>query len=177
MVGHEADQVAAILPRDVAIVENEYFSMSGPARSLRMALRITEAQRALVVHGDLVFNGAAVSGRPDLGSHLVVDRNGGIAPGNPGITLEKERVHHVDYDLPMPWAQIAFLQGDALELVRKVVGASRNYKMLLHEVMNAVARKVVLRVHGPKKLCVAEIDCVADYERAMERFRGEGFDE
>lgn len=173
-VGHEADRVIRRLPSGVKVVENEHHEDSGPARTLAMALRVASHPRVLVVQGDLVFNLAAVADVCRGWSSVVVDAGDQIDESEVGVAFQDGVATRFDFGLPERWAQIAYLSGRELELLRRACSDPARRGAFLWEVLNDVVDAGGrLRPVRPAGMRVVEIDAGRDIARAREVVRCE----
>jgi CTP:phosphocholine cytidylyltransferase-like protein len=140
-LGFGADKIIKHLAahNNVKFVENENYNLSGAARTLNMTLRITNAERIILAHGDISFNNIALK-FPTNGSYLLIDRS----------TMEKDKVgvniigNHVigfNYSAAQKWGQIASITGEELSLLRKLCSDRKNDMLCTHELFGRIIDK------------------------------------
>jgi choline kinase len=168
VVGFECEQIIRQLPRYVKVVENENYEETNVARSIGMGLRAANSNNnALIVYGDLVFNGNAIKTVVGGESVVVVDNSKRMSDEEVGVATVDGRVTHFNYGLSTKWAQIVFLTGKELEIFRNISTAEHARKWYGFEVLNGVmAGGGKLRTTEPRRMKVVEIDSSRDIEAA-----------
>lgn len=169
VLGHEADRIYRTLPARVRAVESELHETTNVARSLDLGLRATVNQRVLIIYGDLVYNEETLRGLPLRTSCVLVDEGAAqMGEFEVGVTVVDGRVTQFSYGLEQKWAQIAFLTGAELQSFRRLVRDPDRRRYFGFEVLNDLLEKggQLVAISLPKTAQLAEIDTVADLERA-----------
>lgn len=167
VAGFEAERVAKVLPPGVRLVENEHYEETNAARSVVMALRASSCRRALVLHGDLVFNDRTLEGLPEDRSCVLVDTKGQIRETEVGCNVVGGLVTHFEFGLPARWCQIMHLAGRELALFRKLASGSARRRHFSFEVLNDLLEQDgALHAVEPHGMKIVEVDTSRDLEPA-----------
>ena len=158
--GYEADRVMDNTPHYIVKVENEQYSANNVSRSIGLGLRAATTNRILVLYGDLLFNAETIKGLSFDSSFRVLDGGGLFNEEEVGCTSNQQGVvEHMFYDIPNKWAQIMYLQGEELNLVRKTVWNRDKQNLFGFEVINsAIESGGEFTTQTPKKMKILDID-------------------
>lgn len=135
--GFGLDKIMKIVPKNVRVIENENYTCHNTARSIDLGLKATITDSVLIVFGDLYFT-------PDIFKNLHTDTSSVIFTGTPikkseiGIISENGLVTNMSFKLKTQWAQIVYLTGKELKLLRKIAYNHKNNKMFGFELINKV---------------------------------------
>lgn len=170
VAGFEAERVAKTLPRGVRMVENELYAETGPARSIVMGLRASQADRAAIIYGDLVFTHTFLANIPTDRSVVVVDGAGQFGAAEPGVTIDRGLVSHIGFGLFPKWVPITILGPHECDLYRQIGGIKSVRGMLGFEPINMVIdRGGEFSAYLPEDLRIVEIDAIDDVVLANQR--------
>ncbi len=158
--GHEANTVMNHAPKDIIKVENEKYNESNVVRSLGIGLRAATYNRVLVVYGDLLFNIETVKHLKLQESSLVIDNSGLFDTDEIGCTInDKGYAEQLFYELPNKWAQILFLSGLELDLMKKIAWHPDHTNWFGFEAVNSIIEKGGnFYCDSPKKMKIIDID-------------------
>ena len=93
------------------------------------------------------------------------DTTGSILDREVGITSVNNKASILSYGLKDKWAQIAFLTGKELAILRNLCCKSNDDSkhLLTFEIINSIINKGgSFKVHKPDKTFIVEIDCMKD---------------
>ena len=152
-------------------IENESYSTTGPLRSVGIALRATQTEAVIILHGDLVFSPQTLQ-FPLNKSLLVVDNNF-MNENEVGLTICDGEIEYLYYDLPKKWAQASFFCKKELKLLKGVAWNPDKNKLFLFEAINHIIEKggrFMAYEHPDVK--VIDVDKPSDIQRAQQLIKG-----
>jgi choline kinase len=165
--GFQADKLMNYTPNDIIKVENELYGHTNVVRSIGMGLRAATTNNVVIMYGDLVFNKETLHVPFDNDSIAIVTNT--MSKDEVGCIENKGFIEHFCYDLPLRWAQIVYLTGAELELMKKMTWDRSKSKMFGFEILNSMIDKgAVIKAVKPKKCKVMDIDSSKDITRASE---------
>ena len=163
VVGFEADRVIKTLPKKVRIVENQIYETTNVVESLRLALNNSTTDSVLVVYGDLIFNESAIEGLDGDCSCAVIDSKRRFKDEEIGVTVVDDKITNFAYGLETKWAQIIYLTGNELKLLKEFCFDRKKNKMYPFEIFNMIIDKggLIKTIENPD-MKIREIDSLKD---------------
>lgn len=149
----------------VRIIRNSKYQETNVTYSVSLALDAALPGSIMIIHGDLVFDKAAISGLAGKCSSLLID-NDNLEDEEVGILQRDGVVYNLAYGLSQKWVQMAYLTGRELNLFRNTCF---NYEMsnqwFLHETINYVIDKGGKFIAYEPKMKLVEVDKYDDLKK------------
>lgn len=150
IAGFDCDKLMDSCPDYFLKLENESYDTTNVSRSIALALRAVKTERVLIVYGDLVFNELALS-RMDYSTSCTSASNDEHRQHEVGcIVGANGDMVNMMYDLETKWNQILYLEGNELNLFKKICQERKNKKLFGFEILNKVID------------CGGKIKCIVD---------------
>jgi choline kinase len=163
VVGFDADKVIKILPRDIRIVENQFYEDTNVVESLRLALNNAAYDNVLIIYGDLIFNPETILDLTGSESRAIIDTKGRFKNEEIGVTIVDGKITNFAYGLNAKWAQIIYLTGQELEFFKELCFDRKRCKMYPFELLNMVInRGGSIGVVEPDGMEIKEVDSLRD---------------
>lgn len=168
VAGFKSNKVARKLSKiGVKVIENENYQTTSAFESLRLALLNSDAEGVCVTHGDIIFNLDALN-VDHSHSFLLVDTYGQIHDREVGLISVNGEATTLSYGLPTKWAQIAYLTGRELELLRWIFNTEykRFGRRLWFEAINHIIDLGgKFKCYAPENLYIKEVDAIGDLKK------------
>lgn len=135
--GYSINKIIKKLYGKVKFIENQLYETTNSAESLRLAVNLYDMKSILFMHGDLwitneIFQYMNFNESFVLTSNLIADKEVGLTSVNNVASI-------FSYNLPLKWAQIAFLRDAELEILKKLFLKDDDYKYnLTFEILNKI---------------------------------------
>lgn len=139
--GFEVDKVAANIPDDVRIVENQLYEDTNVMEEIRLALNNVINKNVLFISGDLIFDYNVLSGINLNKSSIIVDNHDRMDPDEIGVTIVEGHATIFAYDLLHKWCHIAYLTGKEITLLKRVASNRDKNKWYFFEALNNVMQR------------------------------------
>lgn len=138
-VGYQADRVINHVNNQIKIIENQLYETTSQVEELRLALNITLTDHILIINGDCMFNKASLTGISLGTTSLLVDT---VLSGNRvGVNTSEGYAQILAYGIHPEWAEILYVSGNDLKVLRKLC-KNRDYsKLCLYEIVNKLIEK------------------------------------
>jgi choline kinase len=167
IVGFQADKLIKHLPKNVKIVENEFFEDTSSVRSLALALRVASNTRLLIINGDIIFNNNTIKNLVGNESIVVVDSHNQIAKDKVGVNVIDSYAAHFAYGFQKKWAQIAYITNGEFPIFYNMCCDKDRKRVFIFEIFNNMIDKgAKLKCFEPKTMKVIEIDSFKDIQIA-----------
>lgn len=166
VVGFEADKIIRTLSNDIRVVENENFENTHISRSISLGLRAAKSENVFIINGDILFD-QAVFNNFTQNSCAGLDEFGRIDDTKVGTIVENYRVVNFAYGLDgAKWAQINFVRGKELDLLRKITYNRESDFLSYLEVLNKVLNRGGKIDAAPieKNCLIKEFNSIKDIE-------------
>ena len=166
VVGYDANRIMNNTPDDIVKIENENYETTNVVRSIGMGLRACVNPSVLVLYGDLVFNEEALRWSYDKSSIVLTEGND---KESVGCITDNGYVSRLAFGLANPWAQIMFVMGKELRLLKKAAWNPEKYQLYGFEAINDIidgGGKFL--AHSPPNMKIVDIDSSRDIELAKE---------
>lgn len=167
VVGYESGRIIKKLSdKNTRIIENQSYSTTNTAESLRLAFNNNVKKGFLFIHGDLLFNAETLNQLDYRKSFILVDNNKMFEDKEVGVTVDRNnKATILSYGLPTKWCQIAFMIGKELKIAKSIFNRFDNHhkKMLSFEVINKmISMGASFECYEPNKMKIMEIDRIKD---------------
>ena len=165
VVGYGADKITKRVRGSVRIVENQIYQETNTSESMRLAFNNTTKNNFLFIHGDLYFNKDTLSNLDYNKSFILIDDKNQFSDKEVGVTSNKNVATILSYGLPVKWAQIAYITGKEIEILKKIFHKfdSISKKNLSFEIINKmISMGASFQCYQPTKMSILEIDCIKD---------------
>jgi len=165
VIGFGADKIIKKIRGSVRVIENQLYNETNTAESIRLAFNNTVKKNFLFIHGDLYFNEQTLSGLDYSKSFILVDKRNQFSEKEVGVTSHKQTATMLSYGLPTKWAQIAYMTGKEVEILKKIFNKfdTVSKKNLSFEVINKmISMGASFNCYEPKEMSILEIDCIKD---------------
>jgi NDP-sugar pyrophosphorylase family protein len=141
VVGYDANKVMNAIPNTTIKVENESYATSNVVRSIGLGLRAHTRDSVIIIYGDLFINASSLRFECGNESFLVVE-NQNMDINEIGCTIsDTNKIEYMRYDTPMKWAQVAYLTGRELELMKNIAWNPNNKNLYGYEAINIILDK------------------------------------
>ena len=164
-LGYEANKVIRRVKPEVRVVENQLHLSTGSLETLRLSLNNCTGDGILFFHGDLYFNVQTLLASDYSKSFVLTDDRGQMSEREVGVTVVDGNATIFSYGLETKWAQIAFLTGKELSILRSICLKSDEEikQKLTFEALNMVLLKGgKIKCYEPQDMSIIEIDCMKD---------------
>jgi choline kinase len=167
VVGFEAEKIRKTVDYNIKVVYNDAFEITNVARSIYLGLSASNCDNTLIIYGDLVFNTSALIPCTSNSSRALVDSQGRFGKTEVGVTVIDGKISTFSYGLPVKWGQMVYLQGNEVELFKKLLSNKKTVKFFGFEILNVMLNNGgILQAIEPPGLQIAEIDTSKDIETA-----------
>jgi choline kinase len=167
--GHESYKINKRLEpyKNVRIVENENYEITGSASSMRLGFNNTKNNRVILIHGDLIFNKQTISNLDYRQSFLLVDNRDMIKEREVGVVIsDNECASNMCFGVDTKWCQIAHFTGKELERLRRDLNKNNDFnkRRLTFEVINdLINTKGSFKCYEPEEMQIFELDSMKDF--------------
>lgn len=164
VLGFDSDRIFRVLPPGVRVVENENFETTNISRSVALGLKASRSENIFMIYGDILFDAGAFNNFTQ-NSCVAIDTFGRIDESKIGVTVENNRVVNLAYGLENGlWAQLGFIRGKELDLLRKITYNRESDPLCGFEILNRVLYKGGrLEAIPVEQRCVLkEFNCIKD---------------
>jgi len=151
----------------VRIVYNPDYETTNVTHSVAVGINAMLPGPLLLIHGDLVFNIAAIQGLAGKHSSLLVAGDQ-LEPAEVGIGQQDGVITTLSHALTTKWGQMAYLQGKELSLFMKAAWNDRlSNQWFLYEAINHVIENGgKFLAHQPSNARIVEVDRYSDLTKA-----------
>lgn len=166
--GFKANRLEKVTPDYVRLVENSNYESTNTIESLRLALNVSKPSNLLVLHGDLLFNSAAISFPSMKESIICIEKSGGIDSDEIGCVIQDNHITNLDFGLKDIWGQINFIHRSGYDDLKYICRSCKK-NLSLYEVMNRMINKGhSFKAHQNKDMKILEIDNAKDLSEISE---------
>ena len=165
VIGCGADKITKRIRGSVRIVENQIYTETNTSESMRLAFNNSTKNNFLFIHGDLYFNQETLSNLDYSKSFILVDDKNQFSEKEVGVTSNKDIATILSYGLPVKWAQIAYVTGREVDILKKIFHKfdEISKKNLSFEIINKmISMGASFHCYQPQKMSILEIDCIKD---------------
>lgn len=145
--GFDTDKIARVVPKGVKLVENESYLTCGPIRSTLLGLRVASRNNILIIHGDMLFNEAAISSFKNESAVLVAPP-GTLHRSKVGLNIQDGLVRSFSYGVEKKWGQCLFLKGVELDYFRKRCMERRFSTWTIPEISDKITSRPGLKLRA-----------------------------
>ncbi len=163
VAGFEANKVINSLPHYVRIVENLNFEETSIIESIRLGINASANKKLLIVYGDLIFNVYSVRNITKNGNCVIVDSKSRFKDDEVGVTVVRDKVTMFAYGLEKKWSQIAYFEGEAFDMLKKLCSNKKRSRLYPFEIFNMMIESgITIKAVEPKRMTIKEIDSLKD---------------
>jgi len=163
VLGFECDKVIKVLDKRSRVVENQLYEETNTAESLRLALNNGVRDSVLIMHGDLKFNKETLLQCDFRKSFALVDSKEQFKESEIGVTIHNRTAMRFAYGLETKWAQITFLKGKELNLLKSICKNRERQRMYTFEILNEILDNGgVISTIEPEGMIIKDIDSSRD---------------
>ena len=119
--GVEANKLIKKIDNNTRFIENQKHDETNSGESLRLGVNNSILDDILFFHGDLIFYDQIFSGANFNKSFVLIDSSGQISEKEVGVTLLDNKLTVMSYNLPTKWCQIAYMNKNETEILRKLL--------------------------------------------------------
>lgn len=163
--GFHSERLMNTLPDDIISIENENYAQTNVARSIAMGLRACTTDRVLICYGDLVFHDNLLQMPFDRDSAIVTCHS--MPESDVGCITHNNLIENLGYIFEDKWAQVVYLTGRELRLMKTIAWNRENSKQYGFELLNKVIQKggkfkpfftkcPIRDIDTPKDIAIAE---------------------
>ena len=163
VAGFESNKVINSLPHYVRIVENSSFEETNIVESIRLGINASANKKLLIVYGDLIFNVYSIRNVEANGTCVIVDSKSRFKDDEIGVTVVDDEVTMFAYGLEKKWSQIAYFEGKAFDLLKKLCSNKKRSRLYPFEIFNMIIESgIKIKAVEPKRMTIKEIDSLKD---------------
>lgn len=164
ITGFKSDRIKNFLSdRRIDIVENKNWENTNVGESIRIGIEYIKHKNVILLNGDLVFNAWTLKAPFGMYSMMLIDKLGYMKNEEVGCVINNSNVINVMYDLPDKWAQIAYLTGKELEILKENFKEKDYSKSYCFEIINNIIDKGgKFFAHSPPRMKITDIDSSKD---------------
>lgn len=142
-VGHEKI-VKHISKRehDVRLILNHGYKLTSQTESLRLGLNGIRKDAVYIIHGDMIFNEAALCSSPNKSSVVIVSSD---EKKSVGVSHDNGTVLNMSYGIQDKWGQIAYIAKKDFGVSREVINSFKNNKMTF-EYINMLLKNIKISI-------------------------------
>lgn len=141
VVGFEYESILKSLKTDVRVVINDKFETTNVAYSILLGTLATLKRNILILHGDLVFNGALLKELTDPYSSLFIDKRGLLKKDQVGIIHVNNVITNMSYSAPDKWIHAALICQDHIDCFKKILRQESSGNKFTFEIFNDMIDK------------------------------------
>ena len=169
VVGFEADKIRKRLSSyPVRIIYNPIHEKTNVLFSIGLALQASIAKEVMIVYGDLIFNEFSIRGIKGK-SKVLLDEKKSFKNDEVGLIHQNKKVTNFSFGLDSKWAQIAYLTGTELSLMKEISIKEDSSQWLGYEGLNYIIENGgEIASHSPKNSEIFEIDTKKDLEKFIQ---------
>lgn len=167
VVGFEYERIIKKLePYSVRFINNPIHEQTNVLYSIGLAMQASLSKEILVVYGDLIFNESLIKNIRGK-SKVLMDTKNMMGKDEVGLTADPEnKVSNFAFGLEQKWAQIVYVTGIELELLRHISIKKESSQWFGYEGLNYVIENGgELDSICPKQMKLLEIDTAKDLDK------------
>lgn len=153
-------------PKNIHTICNDRFLETNVAYSIYLGVKNLNA--ALIVYGDLVFNKKILENLQFSRSFVILDSTRQMRNSEVGAIACEGKICNFSYSLPTKWTQIAYIQGEELDIFKDYMRQAKYERHFCFEILNKVidAGGEFFAQEQPD-IKIAEIDSSKDIDKAL----------
>ena len=145
------------------IVENSSFEETNIVESIRLGINASANKKLLIVYGDLIFNVYSIRDVEANGTCVIVDSKSRFKDDEIGVTVVNDEVTMFAYGLEKKWSQIAYFEGKAFDLLKRLCSNKKRSRLYPFEIFNMMIESgIKIKAVEPKRMTIKEIDSLKD---------------
>jgi choline kinase len=161
--GYESNRVINRSPKNIIHIENERHETTNVVRSIGIGLKATITDNVLIIYGDLVCNKQTLSYPLEKKSVIFVDSSNTMTENEVGCNIVNGNIEWMVYDATNKWAQIIYLTGKELQLLKQICNDVAYEKTLGFEAINEIINKGgKFKAAIPEGIKANDVDCSKD---------------
>lgn len=147
------------------LVKNEDFETTNVMSSIKIGLSHASYNDIIIIYGDLVFNTNCL--KAPFGSYsIALLDNSYMSDDEVGCIIQDKEIRNMMYDLPNKWAQIVYLTGNELDLLKQICQNSKYDAYFGFEILNIIINSGGnIKSYLPKNSKVTDIDTSKDLKK------------
>lgn len=166
--GFEADRIHDMLDSlNVGYSFNPMYKDTNQAESIRLYLQDHSPKNLLIINNGILLKNNALtrnllSGKSKL---FLLDKT--KENFNLGCVTTNKSTEYIFYDLPEPWAECVYLDGEAVLGLHDIIQQKNIGQMYLFELLNQmIANNIIIDKHYINKTKVMKINTIKDLPKA-----------
>ena len=166
--GYDSENLFNVLPRGIIKAYNPNFDKTNVVESIKIGLEHSSSSLVVIIYGDLFFNKRLVS-LPFRKKSFIISSST-MMPREVGINSLNNKLVNLYYDLPEKWAQVIFLTGKEIGLLRAICQDDVS-RMFGYECLNKmVDMGGEFLVESPRNGIAIDIDTVHDLSHVRKNY-------
>jgi|688.fasta_scaffold344974_3 bifunctional N-acetylglucosamine-1-phosphate-uridyltransferase/glucosamine-1-phosphate-acetyltransferase GlmU-like protein len=154
VVGFQCNKVVkAALQESVRIVYNHKYESTGQSESIKIGLNSTNKTDIFVIHGDVVFNSAAI--KKTKISHVVLENS--TDKRKVGLCHNSLSLVGMSYGIDNKWGQIAYFNSKDFSTLKDLANTCKS-NMSTYELINEMITKTKIVVRQSDDIKIVEIE-------------------
>ena len=164
VTGFDAEKVNKVIPCKVKTIHNTRYRDKNIVYSLKLGLDACSTENVIIIYGDLVFNKAAIDVPLNEESCAVISNH--MKEEEIGCAINDRYLQHMFYGISDKWAQILFLKGYELKLMKDFADNEKNHACFGFEAVNYILENNgIIKALTPPSAKVIDIDTSLDLKR------------
>jgi choline kinase len=138
VTGMNSSRIKKALPTYVQCVMNAEYETTNVAHSVSLGLQQTDAERVLIVYGDIIFSRHTIHGFSSHPQSSIMIDNGDFRKNEVGVTVVNGKATQFSPGLKDIWSQIALLYRREQDLFQQAMRNQLARKYFGYEILNTV---------------------------------------
>jgi choline kinase len=155
VLGFKGDKIVSHLMSkqyNLRVVINHSYSVTSQVDSLRLGMNALRATDCFIIHGDMVFNEAAI--KKTTKSNIVISKTD--KADKVGVSRKRNSVLNLEYGLTPTWGQIVYLTKDDFIYAKQLINSFKRNK-LTYEFINMLSNRVEFITNDSADIRTVEI--------------------
>lgn len=167
VTGFQHTKIENYVPSKIKTLYNEDYNNTNVIHSINIGLTACSTENVIIIYGDLIFNKFAINVPFNDESMAVISDT--MKPEEIGCNIDNGYIEQMFYGINKKWAQITFLQGLELKLMKEFTREENNWSKYGFEAINyIISLGGKIRAAEPKQAKVIDIDTSLDLKRIPE---------
>lgn len=164
VTGFQHTKVERYVPSKIKTFENKDYQDTNVIHSIGIGLNQCTTDNVIILYGDLIFNKFALNVPFDQESAAIIANT--MKQEEIGCNIDNGYVEQMFYGIEQKWAQILFLQGQELNIMRDYTRNKNNSSKYGFEAVNHIIHNDgIIKGIQPKRAKVIDIDTSLDLKR------------
>lgn len=166
VTGFESNKIVnKVKNKKIKIVYNEQYKTTNVIHSIGLGLQNATHKDVIIIYGDLVFNRETL--KAPFGKNSMIITSDTMKKDEVGCVIHNHMLERIMYGLSNKWAQIVYVCGKELKLLKDVCNTKKYENYFGFEAINIVINSGgSFSTYTNKLIQVIDIDCSKDIQYA-----------